>query len=138
MSKCHRKHWVKKRKRGIHRDDNNVIRPTLNTIAGGFAKGEQTSSTSRRYARQVLNIEDLPKELNQGEPKILQIDINFFKDTIGIHPHNEDPMVITIRCDQWEIRRVLIDQGTSTDILYWDVFERFHLDPDDLKPFKGC
>lgn len=34
-------------------------------------------------------------------------------------------MVITVRCNNWEIQRVLIYQGRSVNILYWDTFERF-------------
>lgn len=46
-------------------------------------------------------------------------------------------MVITMKCDDWEIRRILVDQGIFTYILYWDAFERFYLNPNDLKSFKG-
>lgn len=46
-------------------------------------------------------------------------------------------MVITVRCDEWEIKEILAGQGSSADILYWDTFERFHLNLEDLKPFKG-
>lgn len=41
-------------------------------------------------------------------------------------------MVITIICDNWEINRVLIDQGGFTHILYWDEFEMLLLDLDEL------
>lgn len=51
------------------------------------------------------------------------------KDVSGIHPHNDDLMVISVKFEEWEIKRVLMDQGSSTNILYWDAFERMHLDP---------
>lgn len=59
------------------------------------------------------------------------------KELTNIHPHNDDPVVITIICDKWEIKRVLVDQGSSTNILYWEAFETIHLDLEDLIPFKG-
>lgn len=46
-------------------------------------------------------------------------------------------MIIIVRFNDWEIRRVLVDQGSFVDILYLDVFERLHHYLDDLKAFKG-
>lgn len=38
---------------------------TLNTIASGFLGGIKTSSARKKYAHQVLNIEDLPTEAKE-------------------------------------------------------------------------
>lgn len=46
-------------------------------------------------------------------------------------------MVIIMRCDDWEIRRVLVFQGSSINILYQDAFERLCLNPDDIKSLMG-
>lgn len=35
------------------------------------------------------------------------------------------------------MKRVLIDTGSSADILYYDAFEKLGLDPEQLRPFKG-
>lgn len=52
------------------------------------------------YALQVLNIEDIPNEPKEGESKTTETKISFLEmDAIGILPQNEDPMVITVRCD---------------------------------------
>lgn len=40
------------------------------------------------------------------------------KDVVGVHPHDNYHMVINLSCDDWEIKRLLIDQGSSTNILY--------------------
>lgn len=32
------------------------------------------------------------------------------KDAVGIHPHNDDP-AITVKCEDWEIKKVMVDQG---------------------------
>lgn len=66
------------------------------------------------------------------------VEIIFSKrEATNIHPYNDDPMVITMRCDEWKIKRVLVDQGSFAYILYWDAFERLRLDQDYLKAFKG-
>lgn len=52
-------------------------------------------------------------------PKCSKAIITFSeKDAANIHPYNDDPVVITVRCNEWEIKRVLVYQGSSADILY--------------------
>lgn len=47
-----------------------------------------------------MNIEDLPKDIKEGETKTPEAKNIFFKkDELGIYPYNDDPMVNTIRCD---------------------------------------
>lgn len=98
----------------------------------------ETIFARQRYACQILTKEDLPTSSKIGETKALEVKISFSeKDAICIHPHNDDPIIITIRCDECEIIRVMVYKGSSTDILYLDSFERLRLNLDDLKGFKG-
>lgn len=52
-------------------------------------------------------------------------------------PHGDDPMVITLQIFKWDVKRVLIDLGSSAEILYYETIERMGLDYEQLKPFKG-
>lgn len=54
-----------------------------------------------------------------------------------IEPHEDDPMVIIIATVDYWVKRVLIDQGSSSDILFWETFERLGLDKDQIQPFAG-
>lgn len=45
-------------------------------------------------------------------------------DYADIHPHNDDPMVMNVRCENLEIKRDVIDQERYVDIQYMDEFER--------------
>lgn len=86
----------------------------LNTIARESAGGRETSSAHKRYVHQILNIENLPKSMKTPE-----VVISFSeKYVFGVHPHNDDLMVIEIKCEEWEIKRVLVDQGSFVVILY--------------------
>lgn len=61
-------------------------------------------------------------KLNQTDPctPLLETMVIFSKkDAVGIHPHNDDPMVITVKWEDCEIKRALINQRSSTNILYW-------------------
>lgn len=80
----------------------------------------ETISSRRRYVHQVLNIEDLSNKEGGGEPKTSESKISFSKkDAANINPHNDDPVVITVRCDEWKIKIVSVGQGSFADILYW-------------------
>lgn len=47
----------------------------LNTIANGFARDGETSSTRKKHVRKVLNIEDLPNKPKEGEIKAPEVEI---------------------------------------------------------------
>lgn len=108
-----------KRENNPARGKDKLLHHTLNSITGWlFGRGE-TSYAHMRYARQVLTIEHSPTNSDSSNKGAMEFEINFFEsDAVGIHSHDNDPMVIIVRCDDLEINKVLINQGSSTDILY--------------------
>ena len=36
------------------------------------------------------------------------------------------------------MHRVLVDQGSSADIMFWSTFNKLQLSPDLLRPYTGC
>jgi len=65
-------------------------------------------------------------------------DITFSaKDFEGVIPHEDDPMVITLQIINWNIKRVLIDTGSSANILTFEAFDRMGLSEEQLQPFQG-
>ena len=55
-------------------------------------------------------------------------------DFQGTDPNQDDPMVITIEVESFAVKKVLIDQGSSVDILYWKTFNKLQIPPADLTP----
>ena len=47
-------------------------------------------------------------------------------------------MVIKVQIWDLSIKRVLVDPGSSADVLYWDSFKGMDFDTTELLPFKGC
>lgn len=45
-------------------------------------------------------------------------------DFVGVNPKQDDPMVITVGIANWDIREVLIDRGSLTNIRFWSTFQR--------------
>ncbi|XP_028060640.1 uncharacterized protein LOC114264247 [Camellia sinensis] len=48
-------------------------------------------------------------------------------------PHN-DALVVTLRVKDFDIKRILIDQGSSVEIMYYDAFKQMKLEDKDLAP----
>lgn len=67
----------------------------------------------KRHAFQILTVDNPHVGFKVDNIAALGPQNTFFKeDAITIHPHNDDPMVISVRYAKWEIKRVLIDQGS--------------------------
>ena len=52
------------------------------------------------------------------------------------HPHN-DAIVITLLIADYITRRVLVDNGSSVDILYYPAFQQMRLGRDQLRPMNS-
>ena len=52
------------------------------------------------------------------------------------HPHN-DAIVITLLIADYTTRRVLVDNGSSVDILYYPAFQQMRLGRDQLRPVNS-
>lgn len=101
----------KKTKETSQSEDDIYTRHMLNTITRQFVGGRGTSFARKRYTRQILSIENLLEAKIEGELRTPEATVAFSdKDSFDIHPHNDDPMVINIKCKYLEIKRVIIDQ----------------------------
>ena len=45
-------------------------------------------------------------------------------DFEGVEPHYDDPVVVTLRDANYTVDQILIDQGSSADLIYGDAFEK--------------
>ena len=56
------------------------------------------------------------------------------EDAARIHHPHDDAIVITLLIADYITRRVLVDNGSSTDILYYPAFQQMKLGRDQLHP----
>lgn len=60
------------------------------------------------------------------------------EDARGVILHDNDPLVITFEHCNWDIKRVLINPtASSTDVIFWDAFQKFMFDPNDVEVLTG-
>uniref|UniRef100_A0A2N9ERC7 RNA-directed DNA polymerase n=1 Tax=Fagus sylvatica TaxID=28930 RepID=A0A2N9ERC7_FAGSY len=108
----------------------------IRTIIGGPASGGTSRASRKAYARQVHNI-----MVVQRPPKNIRLDdhiISFSKeDARGTHQPHDDALVITINIAGFTTRRVMVDNGSSADILYLPAYQQMRLDKGKLRPMDA-
>ena len=67
------------------------------------------------------------------------VDLVFTKaDRQDVVPHDNDPMVISVVTARRRVHHVLVDQGSSADVMFWSTFNKLQLSPDHLRPYTSC
>ncbi|XP_068466387.1 uncharacterized protein [Phaseolus vulgaris] len=105
----------------------------VHTISGGCSGGGPTASQRKKYARGVNSVD----EKISGDP--WESDLVFTRaDLRDVVPHDNDPVVISVVTAGRKVHRVLVDQGSSTDVMFWLTFNKLRLSPDLLRSYTGC
>jgi len=113
-------------------------RPPLRTINVIFATPARTGS----YPFRVMSMARLTTEDNNSKPKRARIEIQPVlgfsdEDKIGtIQPH-DDAFVITLRIGGYDMKKVLVDQGSVVEIMYLDLYKGLNLKPEDLTAYDS-
>ena len=113
-------------------------RPPLGTINVIFvALGRTGSCPSRVMSVARLSAEDSNSESKRAKVTI-QLALSFSdKDKVGtIQPH-DDVLVVTLRIRGNDVKRVMVDQGSSAEIMYPDLYKRLNLQPEDLTAYDS-
>ena len=111
-------------------------RPPLGTINVIFVAPDRTGSCPSR----VISVARLLIEDSNSEPKRARIEpplvLSFSADDkIGtIQPH-DDVLVVTLRIGGYNMRRVLVDQGSVVEIMYPDLYKGLNLKSEDLTAY---
>ena len=105
----------------------------VHTISGGFSGGGPTASQRKKYVRLVnLVAEEFPDDPWEADLVFTRADL---RDVV---PHDNDSVVISVVTTGRKVHRVLVDQGSSADVMFWTTFNKLQLFPDLLRPYTGC
>ena len=70
--------------------------------------------------------------------KWINRDMFFSKeDARGVKQPHDDSLVIMLTIEGFNSRRILVDNGSSADIIYLSAFQQLKLDPRRLRPFDS-
>ena len=104
----------------------------IRVIIGGTSIG-QSSKSKKMYLKVVQNI-----QLSGRSPRMRGIDeptISFTdEEAERIHHPHDDAIVITLLIADYTTRRVLVDNGSLANILYYPAFQQMRLGRDQLRP----
>jgi len=79
----------------------------------------------------------MPVEAQEAD-EALDVDLVFTKaDLRDVVPNDNDMVVISVVTAGRRVHRVLVDQGSSADIMFWTTFNKLQLSPDQLRPYTG-
>ena len=105
-------------------------------ISGGFARGGESSSARKAHLRSIGSGEVMEVQAMSKLPR-LDTAITFSDyDLEGCqHPH-DDPLVIRAVVANKTIHRVLVDNGSSADIIFVSAFDKMGIGREKLEPFS--
>ena len=71
------------------------------------------------------------RDLNQ-DPKRARVELSLVmgfsdEDKIGIIQPHDDALVITLRIGGYDVKRVMVDQGSAVEIMYLDLYKGLNL-----------
>ncbi|XP_057432246.1 uncharacterized protein LOC130725001 [Lotus japonicus] len=99
-------------------DRGGAIARTVNAITGGPYGGDITSAARQKQVEAVASVQGYPAPFGCQHPDIVVSSADFE----GIKAHTDDPLVVMVRINGLNVLRVLLDQGSSADIIYGDAF----------------
>ena len=114
------------------------LRLPLGTINVIFvALGRTRSYPSRvmsvsRYLAEESN--SMPKRVKMGIPLVLGFSD---EDKLGTIQTHDDALVVTPRIGGYDVKRVMIDQGSRAEIMYPDLYKGLNLKPENLTAYSS-
>ncbi|KAK3002492.1 hypothetical protein RJ639_022571 [Escallonia herrerae] len=113
------------------REDREENAGIINTISGGLAAGGSSGRARKAYAREVYITSQPPDKKSKTVPVAA---VTFSdEDSKDIQTPHDDPLVITVRTGNFDVKRVLVDNGSSAEILFFDAFKKMNIPTDRLR-----
>ena len=106
----------------------------IHVISGGFAGGGESSSARKAHLRSIRSGEVMEV---QAVSKLPRLDTTMTFSDLDLegcqHPH-DDPLVIRAVVANKTIHWVLVDNGSSTDIIFASAFDKMGIGREKLEP----
>ena len=114
-------------------------RPPLGTINIIFATPSRETSPSSRIMTISPQLEVGEDDRESKRIKAEQEPILGFLETdkIGTFQSYDDTLVVTLQIGGFDIKRVIVDQESGTEIMYPDLYKGLGLKPEDLKKYNS-
>ncbi|XP_075658918.1 uncharacterized protein LOC142628762 [Castanea sativa] len=106
----------------------------IKTTTGGPLIGGSFKSLKKSYQRWMNSVHRIPLLKQRQTDR----DMFFFKeDARGVKQPHDDPLVIMLTIEEFNTKKILVDNGSFVDINYLSAFQQLRLDPKRLRPFES-
>lgn len=103
--------------------------PHLNVIIGGLPPCGDSVRAVKDYRRQAITAQKWPSQVEADHR------ISFLAaDTHGVSMLHNDPLLIDIGIGECQVTEVLVDTGSSVDLIFRDTLDKIGIDLRDMKP----
>ena len=126
----------------LHRPEGWQEQSNIETKQGALrlilaAPGRTGSSPFR-----VMSVGRFPTEPDDRESKrarVIAIPLIRFseEDKQGTLQPHDDALVVTLRIGGYDVKRVLVDQGSAVEVMYPDLYKGLNLKSEDLSPYDS-
>ena len=114
------------------------MRPPIGTINVIIVAPGRTGSSPFR----VMSVGRYLTEPDEKESKRAKVSatplIGFSEeDKHGTLQPHDAALVVTLRIGGYDVKRVLVDQGSAVEVMYPDLYKGLNLKPEDLSPYDS-
>ncbi|XP_072076738.1 uncharacterized protein [Arachis hypogaea] len=110
-------------------------RGIINCISGGYASGGYSNSARKRSFRAICSVEGPKQDVAITNP---QPEVTFTQADFNSNIQNlDDPVVITLQIGDLLVKKVLLDPGSSADVLFYSTFQKMKLSDNVLQSTGG-
>ncbi|XP_057761927.1 uncharacterized protein LOC130982084 [Arachis stenosperma] len=116
---------------------NNYEKPRgdINYISGGYASGGSSNSARKRSFRAICLLEG-PQNKIENPTQLPQLTFTQADYNSSIQ-NLDDPVVITLQLGDLLVKKVLLDPGSSADVLFYSAFQKMKLSNNILQSTGG-
>ncbi|XP_016207350.1 uncharacterized protein LOC107647814 [Arachis ipaensis] len=116
---------------------NNYEKPRgiINYISGGYASGGSSNSARKRSFRSICSLEG-PQSETENPTQLPQLTFTQADYNSSIQ-NLDDPVVITLQLGDLLVKKVLLDPGSSADVLFYSTFQKMKLSNNILQSTGG-
>ena len=103
-------------------------------ISGGFAGGGESSSARKAHLRSIRSAEMGEIQVVSKLPRLDNTTMFSDSDLGGCQHSHDDPLVVRAIVANTTVHRVLIDNGSSADIIFALAFDKMGIGREKLEP----
>ena len=103
-------------------------------ISGGFPGGGESISARKAYLRSIRSGEVMEVQVVSKLPRLDTAIMFLDSDLDGCHHPHDDPLEIRAVVANKTVHRVLVDNGSSADIIFASAFDKMGIGREKLEP----